>query len=273
MKKRVTKIMMNIILAVLGFITVYPFLWMIASSFKPQKEILAFHQTFFPKNFTFANYISANNNFDFVKLFINSVFIAVVITVCVAYTSTVAGYVLSKYRFKGRGVIFGFIMATMMVPWSVTIIPKYSIIEAFGWMNSFKALIIPAMISGMGIFLLRQQIKAIPNEMIEAARIDGCNEFHILHKIIFPMARNGIASIVIMQFLWTWEDFLWPYLVIDDRSKQMLSVGLRLFNGQYGTNYGALFAATTISIIPVLIVYLIFQKQFIAGIASSAVKG
>lgn len=260
-------------LSILGFVTIYPFLWMVASAFKPQKEILAFDQTFFPKEPTFANFISANNNFDFMRLFFNSILIAVVVTLCVAYTSTIAGYVLSKYKFKGRGILFAFIMATLMVPWSVTIIPKYSIIEFFGWMNSYKALIIPALFNGMGVFLLRQQIQAIPDEIIEAARIDGANEFYIFHRIIFPMARNGVASIVILQFLWTWEDFLWPYLVIDDRSKQMLSVGLRLFNGQFGTNFGALFAATTLSVIPVLVVYLVFQKQFIAGVASSAVKG
>ena len=121
--------------------------------------------------------------------------------------------------------------------------------------------------------MLRQYISTIPDEIIEAARIDGANEFYIFHKIIFPMARNGISSIAIFQFLWIWEDYLWPYLVINNEAKQLLSVGLKAFNGRYGTDYGGLFAATTISIIPVIIVYLIFQKRFIEGVAASAVKG
>ena len=121
--------------------------------------------------------------------------------------------------------------------------------------------------------MMKQHIASVPNEILEAARIDGANEFYIFHKIVIPMSKNGISSIAIFQFLWAWEDFLWPYLVIDDSKKQLLSVGLKMFNGQYSTDYGALFAATTISIIPVLAVYLFFQKQFIAGIAASAVKG
>lgn len=161
----------------------------------------------------------------------------------------------------------------MMIPWCVTIIPKYSMIQTFQWMDSYKALIIPAMFSGFGIFMMKQHIAGLPDEILEAARMDGANEFFIFHKIVIPMSKNGISSIAIFQFLWTWEDFLWPYLVINDEKKQLLSVGLKMFNGQYATDYGALFAATTISIVPVLLVYLFFQKQFIAGIAASAVKG
>ena len=140
-------------------------------------------------------------------------------------------------------------------------------IQKFGWMDSYKALIIPAMFSGFGIFMMKQHIETIPDEIIEAARMDGANEFYIFHRIIFPMAKNGISSIAIFQFLWTWEDYLWPYLVINTKEKQLLAVGLKMFNGQYSTDYGALFAATAISIIPVLLIYLFFQKQFIAGIA------
>ncbi len=139
-------------------------------------------------------------------------------------------------------------------------------------MGSYKALIIPAMFSGFGIFMMKQHIETIPDEIIEAARMDGANEFYIFHRIIFPMAKNGISSIAIFQFLWTWEDYLWRS-VINTKEKQLLAVGLKMFNGQYSTDYGALFAATAISIIPVLLIYLFFQKQFIAGIAASAVKG
>ena len=273
MKKKISTIGLNVILLILGVVTVYPFVWMLASSFKQNKEIMALEQHLLPQQFIIDNYINMNAHFNFIRFFANSLLITIVITVLVLYTSTICGFVLSKYKFKGRDLLFGFVLSTMMVPWCVTIIPKYSMIQAFGWMDSYAALIVPAMFSGFGIFMMKQHIASIPDEIIEAARIDGANEFYIFHKIIFPMAKNGISSIAIFQFLWAWEDYLWPYLVINSQEKQLLAVGLKMFNGQYSTDYGALFAATTISIIPVLIIYLFFQRRFIAGIAASAVKG
>lgn len=273
MKQKWSSIILNVVLLLVGVITVFPFVWMILSSFKTNSEIFSLQQSFWPREFTFDNYVSMQTNFNFLRFFGNSLFISIVTTVLIVYTSTICGFVLSKYEFKGRKLIFGFVMSTMMIPWAVTIIPKYTMIQSFGWMDNYIALIVPVMFSGFGIFMMKQQIEGIPNEILEAARIDRANEFYIFHRIIFPMCKNGISSIAIFQFLWSWEDYLWPYLVISDESKQLLSVGLKMFNGRYSTDYGALFAATVISIVPVLIIYIIFQKQFIAGIASSAVKG
>ena len=273
MKRKVSKVVLNVFLLILGLITVYPFVWMLCSSFKKNSEILALEQHLFPREFILDNYVNMKTHFNCLRFFANSLLVTLVVTVLVVYTSTLCGFVLSKYKFKGRNLIFGFVLSTMMVPWCVTIIPKYSMIQEFGWMDSYKALIIPAMFSGFGIFMMKQHIASLPDEILEAARIDGANEFYIFQRIVFPMSKNGISSIAIFQFLWTWEDFLWPYLVINTQEKQLLAVGLKMFNGQYSTDYGALFAATAISIIPVLLIYLFFQKQFIAGIAASAVKG
>ena len=273
MRRKVYSIILNVALILMGIVTVYPFVWMLSSSFKQNKEIMALEQHLLPQVFTIRNYINMNAHFNFMKFFANSLFVTIVITLLVIYTSTICGFVLSKYNFKGRNVLFSFVLCTMMIPWCVTIIPKYSMIQSFGWLDSYKALIVPAMFSGFGIFNMKQHIATLPDEILEAARIDGANEFYIFHRIVFPMSRNGISSIAIFQFLWAWEDYLWPYLVINAKEKQLLAVGLKMFSGQYSTDYGALFAATAISIIPVLAIYLIFQKQFIAGIASSAVKG
>ncbi|MCI7737785.1 MAG: carbohydrate ABC transporter permease [Lachnospiraceae bacterium] len=273
MRRKVSVIALNTILLLLGVVTVYPFVWMLSSSFKQNSEIMALEQHLLPQTFVLDNYVNMNAHFNFMRFFANSLLITLVVTVIVVYTSTLCGFVLSKYEFKGRKLLFGFVLSTMMIPWCVTIIPKYSMIQSFGWMDSYKALIIPAMFSGFGIFMMKQHISALPDEILEAARMDGANEFYIFHRIVLPMSKNGISSIAIFQFLWTWEDFLWPYLVINSEEKQLLAVGLKMFNGQYSTDYGALFAATAISIIPVLLIYLFFQKQFIAGIASSAVKG
>ncbi len=273
MRRKIFGIVLNVILVVLGLVTVYPFIWMLFSSFKENKEIMALEQHLLPSAFTVDNYINMNARFNFMRFFANSLLVTIVVTLAVVYTSTLCGFVLSKYKFKGRNILFGFVLSTMMIPWCVTIIPKYSMIQSFGWLDSYKALIIPAMFSGFGIFNMKQHIATLPDEILEAARIDGANEFFIFHRIIFPMAKNGISSIAIFQFLWTWEDYLWPYLVINTKEKQLLAVGLKMFSGQYSTDYGALFAATAISIIPVLLIYIIFQKQFIAGVASAAVKG
>lgn len=273
MRRKISSITLNIVLLLMGIVTVYPFVWMVCSSFKQNKEIVALKQQLLPNVFTLVNYGNMNAHFNFMRFFMNSLFITLAVTMMVVYTSTICGFVLSKYQFKGRNLLFSFVLSTMMIPWCVTIIPKYSMIRWFGWLDSYTALLVPAMFSGFGIFMMKQHITSLPDEILEAARIDGASEFYIFHKIVFPMAKNGISSIAIFQFLWCWEDFLWPYLIINDEKKQLLSVGLKMFNGQYSTDYGALFAATTISIIPVLVIYLIFQKQFIAGIAASAVKG
>ncbi len=272
-EKNKAKVMIyNLFLILLALVTIVPFIWMFLSSFAPNSEIVKIGGSFFPTPTTLDNYMNIQEKFDFMRMFLNSLLISIVITAIVIYTSALIGFIFAKFNFRGKSLLFGVILSTMMLPWAVTIIPKYEMMEVFGWMNSYKSLIIPAMTSGFGIYMFRQAIEQISDEMMEAARIDGASDFFIFHRIILPMSRNTISSLAIFQFLWCWEDFLWPYLMIYDDSKQLLSVGLRLFNGQYDTDYGGLFAATSISIIPVVVIYLIFQKQFIAGVATGSGK-
>lgn len=266
------KIIINIFLLLIALVTIFPFIWMLFSSFAPNSEIVKIGGNILPLPQTLSNYQDIQTKFNFLRMFANSLFISILTTVIIIYTSSLVGFVFAKFRFIGKNLLFGVVMATMMLPWAVTIIPKYEMMVDFGWLNTYKSLIVPSMVSGFGIFMFRQSISQISDEMIEAARIDGANDFYIFHKIILPMSTNTISSLAIFQFLWSWEDFLWPYLMINDENKQLLSVGLRMFNGQYGTDYGGLFAATSISIIPVVIIYIIFQKRFIAGVASGSVK-
>lgn len=272
-RTRVGMIVVNGVLIVLGIFTVLPFVWMVLSSFKTNPEIVGLDQSFFPREWTFGNYGSVQRKLDFFRLFGNSVMLSVAITVIVVYTSLIGGFVFAKYRFRGRGMFFAVILSTMMVTWAVVIIPRYTMFRAAGLMDNYASIIVPAAISAFGIFMMRQSMDAIPDEVLEAARIDGASELYIFHRIVAPMSVNAISALAIFQFLWVWEDYLWPYLMLSTQSKQVLAVGLTTFNGQYGTDYGGLFAATTISILPVLIVYLIFQRRFIAGAASAAVKG
>lgn len=273
MNKRLQTILLEGALCLVGITTIFPFVWMLLSAFKPNSEIRALNQTLLPQQWTFENFLSLQEKFNFVRFFANSLSIALVVTVITIYTSCLCGYVLAKYEFRGRNALFGFILGTMMIPWAVTIIPRYTMFEAWGLRDNYLSLILPAVLSGFGIFMLRQSMSDIPDAVLEAARIDGASEIYIFHRIVLPMSRNAISALAIFQFLWAWEDYLWPYLMIDNEDLQVLAVGLTTFNGRYGTDYGGLFAATTISVIPVLIVYLIFQKRFIAGAASAAVKG
>lgn len=273
MKKHVLRVSLYIVLSVVGIVTVLPFVWMILSSFKSNEEISALEQTLLPHKFTLENYASLQSSFNFLRYFANSVLIAVIVTVLVVYISCLCGFVLGKYEFKGKNLIFGFVMMTMMIPWSVTIISRYTMFMKAGLQDTYLSLILPVMVSGFGIFMMKQDIAGIPDELLEAARIDGANEFRIFHQIVLPMSKNSISAIAIFQFLWVWEDYLWPYLMIDNEKKQLLAVGLTMFNGRYSTNYGGLFAATVISIVPVIVVYTIFQKRFVAGVAAGSVKG
>lgn len=265
-------ILFNLFILFLALVTVVPFVWMLLSSFATNQEIVRVDGGLFPMPTTLQNYVDVQEKFNFMRMFFNSLLISVATTAITIYSSTLVGFVFAKFRFRGRNLLFGVVLSTMMLPWAVTIIPKYEMMMDFGWLDSYKALIIPAMVSGFGIFMFRQSISQISDEMLEAAPVDGATDFFIFHKIILPMSRNTVASLAIFQFLWSWEDFLWPFLVINDENKQLISVGLRMFNGQYGTDYGGLFAATSISIIPVIIVYIIFQKQFIAGVATGSGK-
>ena len=272
-KKGAASFAMNALLLVFCVVTILPFLWMLSSSFKTNIEISALAQHFLPRPGTMQNYLNALQKMNFFRYFMNSLAYALLLSMITIYTSTLAGFVLCKYRFRGRDLLFGMILATMMVPGVVTIIPRYSIMQWLGWLDTYRALIVPSVFTSFGIFMMRQSCTGIPDEMLEAARIDGANEFYTFHRIVLPMLRNAISSIAIFQFLWAWEDYLWPYLMLRSEKKQLLSVALNMFSGRYSTDYAGLFAATSIAIIPVVVCYLVFQRRFIEGIASSAVKG
>lgn len=270
--RTIGSVILTVLLFVVALITIVPFLWMFISSFAPNSEIVKINGGLFPTPSTLDNYVSIQENFNFLRLFGNSVFVATVKTVIIIYTSALLGFVFAKMRFFGRDFLFAIVMSTMMIPWAVTIIPQYEMMVSFGWLDSYKALIIPGLVSGFCIFLFRQSISGISDELIEAARLDGASDTRIFHSLILPLSHNTIAALAIFTFLWNWEDYLWPFLMITDESKQLLAVGLKAFNGQYGTDYGGLFAATSLAIVPVIIVYMVFQKQFIAGIATGSSK-
>ena len=251
----------------------FPFIWMVLSSFKTPVEILAIPPTFFPKEPTVENYRILWEKFDFARFFAISIFITVICVSVQLYTASLFGFVLGKYRFRGKNLIFMAVMFCMMVPTTINIIPLYQMMMWFGWIDSYKAVIVPNLITLFGTFMMRQFADSIPDEMMEAARIDGANEFRVFHKVCLPLFKNPISALAILQFLWTWDSYLWPMLMLNDVKKYTITLGLGALNGQYGTPIEKMLAGASIAVIPVLVVYLIFQNRFIEGMAGASVKG
>lgn len=274
MKKRV-KISTIIIYAFLllgSVIIIFPFLWMLLSSFRTMQEIVAFPPTFFPENPTIENYVNVWREMNFDQYFVNSIFVLVVKTVVVLYTSILCGYVFSKLHFKGRNLIFLLVLATMMIPYPVTILSLYQEMIWFGWIDSYNALIITGAFNAFGIFTMKQFISSIPDSLIESARLDGCGEFKILHRIILPLIKPALSALTIFVCLQIWNDFLWPFLVLNSDSKYTIPVGLALFKGRFYTDYAKQLTGAAITVAPVLILYLFLQKQFVEGITMSGIK-
>jgi len=272
MKKTLSKKTIYLFLILGAVMMSLPFIWLILSTFKTNKEIMGFPPTFIPNKWTFENYIYILKNLKIPRYFMNSLFLAGTKTIIGVYTSLLCGYVLAKFKFRGRDLIFQMIIFTMMVPYLIMVIPLYDMINFFEWSDSYIAIILPVFLSSFGIFMMRQYLKGIPNSLIEAARIDGASEFMIFHKIVIPLSVNMISALSIFLFLWNWEDFLWPYLVLTTQDKYPLAVALNMFSGQNTTNFGGLFAATAVTIIPILVVYLFAQKRFVEGVSMSGIK-
>ena len=251
----------------------YPFAFMILSSFKFNYEIVKSPPTFIPEAFTLSNYDKVFLENRFGRFFLNSVWLTLAKTSVILYSSAFFGYVFSKLRFRGKEALFLFVLSTMMIPWPVTLVPQYQLMGWFGWVGDYTSLIVPSMFSTFGIYMMRQYMAAVPDELVEAARIDGAGEFSIFHRIMLPDVTAALSALGIFQFLWVWDDYLWPFLMLQKVDKYTLPIGLSLFNGQYFSDNGGIFAAATISVMPVIFVYLLFQRQFVEGIALTGIKG
>ncbi|WP_304943925.1 carbohydrate ABC transporter permease [Vallitalea guaymasensis] len=267
------RILVYVLLFIGGITMLIPFIWLMLSSFKTNSEIIGYPPTFFPEKFTFMHYLNINEKFNVGRFFANSIYLSTVKTVIAVYTSLLCGYVLAKFQFKGKKILFGIVLFSMMIPYIITVIPLYDMITSFGWKDKYIAIIAPTMLSSFGIFMMRQYIvNGVPDELLEAARMDGAGEFRIFHTMVIPLCINMISALSIFLFLWNWEDFLWPYLVLNSQEKFPLAVALNMFSGKNTTNFGGLFATSAVTIIPVVAVYFFFQKRFIEGISMSGIK-
>ena len=269
-KKLADTIIIAVILFV-GILFIMPYVWMILNSFKDRIEIMK-AKTFWPDEFTISNYITVFEDSPIISWFKNSVLVTVIGTLLMLFTSSIAGFVFAKYEFKAKNMVFLFVLATMMVPAQVTMIPSFLIIDALHMYDTMAALIVPTMVGGFGIFLCRQFIEDIPSALCEAASIDGASDFYIYSRIIVPLIRPALGALTIFTFLSKWNDYLGPLLYLSDPKNMTMPLALNFFAGQKSSDIGAIMAAATLVTLPVTIVYLCLQKQFIKGIAISGMR-
>jgi multiple sugar transport system permease protein len=266
-----TRYALYAVLAIGSVMMVLPFLLMLMVSLFPNEAFLA--RRFPLDQLTLGNYAETFRVVPFGRYFINSTIVTVAVTVLQILVSSLAAYAFARLRFRGREAIFGFYLATLMIPAQVTLIPNFLIIKSFGWYDTYLALIVPALFSALSTFLLRQYYRGIPLDLDEAARMDGASSLRIWWKVIVPLSWPVMAALAIFTFQATWNDFLWPLVVTGSDKMRTIPIGLSYFVGQYGTAWNLLMAGSVIALLPVLVIYLLAQKTFVQGITLTGMGG
>ena len=271
-KQLIVKIVAHLVL-LLGAITMLvPFIWMLSSSVKSLGEVFVFPPTLFGEKIVWENYTKISSRFDYLAYFLNSVKVSAWVVIFQVFTSATAGYVFAKLNFKGRDRIFTLYLATMMIPFHVTVITNFLQMSMYGLVNTLWSLMLPASVSAFGTFLMRQFFVTVPNELIEAAKIDGCNPFKTFLQVCFPMAKPTIATLSIFCFMNVWNDYFTPLIYINDSRKYTLPLGLASMKGMYSTDWPVLMASSVISVLPVLIAFLFAQDAFVKGVMMTGMK-
>ena len=255
-------------------VTLLPFVWAVLTSFKPASEIIHIPPTFLPQHWTLQSYRTIFNDprVPLSRFFLNSLFVAVMHVSITLFTSSLAGYIFAKYKFWGKDIIFAYILAQMMIPFQIVMIPSYLILVKLHLVDSLWGLIIPSMVDAFGIFLMRQFIESIPNELIDAARIDGAGEFTIYWRVILPQLGAPLAALGIFSFMAVWNDYLWPLIVITTHERRTLPLLLSWYNNAHGTRYDLTMAASVLVLLPILLVYVLFQRWIVRGVAMTGFK-
>ncbi|MCQ2009459.1 MAG: carbohydrate ABC transporter permease [Sporolactobacillus sp.] len=269
--KKLSKLIVLIILSVGGFFMVLPFIWMLLSSVKTDMEILQIPPTVWPKSFTLDNFINLFTQMDFL-IYLKNTIIIVLFSFIGLFLNAMAGYGFAKYKFKGKNSLFYLVLATMMIPGQVTMIPVYLMLNMAHLTNTLLGIALPGMVGAFGIFLFRQFMSTISDEIIEAARLDGCSEFYIFWKIILPVSRPVLAVQGILTFIAGWNSFIWPLIIANDQKYYTLSVGLALLKGQHASNYALQMAGSAFMVVPIVIVFLALQKYILQGFNVSGMK-
>ncbi|WP_228441114.1 carbohydrate ABC transporter permease [Novibacillus thermophilus] len=273
------KVIKLIFMILLSFIVLLPVIWMVTSSFRPHSEIFRYTEfgweLFIPVDFTFENYVDIFSNQDrpFGVYILNTLFVAVVGTVSGLFINALAAFSFAKLRFPLKKTLMVLFLSTLVIPFEAIMIPQYLLIRDLGWLDSYKALIIPQIVWAFGIFMLIQFFSDIPRDMLEAARIDGASWLQIFFRIAVPISTPALITLGIMTFINRWDEFLWPLIVISDDSRQLIQVAIASYTTQYSTSWGLIFAASTVASIPTLIIFLFLQRYYVQGITTTGLKG
>jgi len=260
-------------LSVLSVVMIFPFIWMVSSSLKDATQI--FQMKLFPTTPTFDNYryLLLREGSKFPQWFMNSAIVAISTTVSVLFFDSLLGYTLSKFKFPGKNVIFFLIVSTLMIPTEMLVIPWYAMSRAMKWVNTYWGIMFPGMISAFGVFLMRQFMSTIPDDLLDAARVDGRGEFMIFVTVVLPLVTPALATLAIFNFIGNWNAFLWPLIAASKPRMFTLPVGLANFSGEAGSDWHLIMTGASIAMAPLVVVFLIFQKQIVKGIAMTGLKG
>ena len=255
-----------------ALIMIFPFVWMILTSLKTVPESMEVPPTIFPREMVTGNFADAMKSLPFLKLYLNTGLMIFFRVICAVAFSSMAGYAFAMLEFRGKKLLFGIVLVQMSLPSQIFIIPQYQMVAKMGLANSIFALVFPGIVSAFGVFFLRQTYMGIPNEVAEAAYLDGCNQWQTFYKVMFPLTGTSVAALTIFTAVFAYSDLMWPLVVNSDLNMMTLSSGLATLRGQFTTNFPVLMAGSLLAMLPMVILYLIFQKQFIEGIASTGGK-
>lgn len=273
MQKRNKKLILEICTLIFGLLFLFPVVWLVMSSFKPSSELFSTPLSLFPHNFTFDNYTQAFQQATFGLYFKNTLFVSVVGTILTVGSSVLCGYGLARYRnYKIVGAVFIIFLSTKMLPTEVIMAPTFQVMMHLGLLNSLWGLILPTFATMTGVFILRNYFMDIPEEIVEAARVDGANEWQLFYKIMMPMAKPAMIMLAIFSFGWRWNDYIWPLIVLNDPSKYTLQLALKNMAGSLNIQWGVLIASSVLTMIPVIILFIIFQRHILGGVATSGGK-
>jgi multiple sugar transport system permease protein len=264
-----------LVLLIGGVIMMLPFLWMISTSLKSLGEIYTFPPRLIPDQILWSNYLEAWQRLPFGRFFVNSVTVSVCVTLGQLFTCSLAGYSFARLRYPGRDVLFMLYLATMMIPFAVVMIPLYVLMRGLHWVDSLAALIVPGFFSAWGTFLMRQFMIGIPRDLEDAGRIDGCSFFRLYWMIILPLSKPVLATLAIFALLGSWNEYLWPLIIINSTDNKTLPLGLAMFQNRQPmrTLWNLLMATATFSVLPILVVFVLGQKYYVRGIMTSGLKG
>lgn len=270
--KEKNKIIVHVLLIIGALFMVVPFIWMVLTAFKTLPESLQVPPKIFPKSYNIDNYKKVVRLLPFFKFYFNTAMVIIIRVIVSTFFAAMAAYGFSRIKFPGRDILFMFVLIQMMVPGQIFLIPQFLIVQKLGLLNSISGLVFPGIVTAFGTFLLRQFFIGLPDELEEAAIIDGANRWQIFTKVMLPLAKSGMISLSIFTALFAWKELMWPLIVNSDLEKMPLSAGLSQLLMQYGSDYTMLMAGSVLAVIPMVVIFIIFQKQFISGVALSGGK-